>query len=86
MSFFEHSQIIFEIVSMAATLNRQLKNVCMLSGFRYGKYKVFAQAAMDLGQVLVSETTYTRGSQVLGIILHPYNLWNACPAHQLQIS
>ncbi|KAK9222519.1 hypothetical protein WN944_010955 [Citrus x changshan-huyou] len=43
---------------MAATLSSQLKNICVLSGFRYGKYKEFVQVAVDLG----------RGSQVLGII------------------
>ncbi|KAK9199527.1 hypothetical protein WN944_014718 [Citrus x changshan-huyou] len=27
---------------------KQLKNICVLSGFRYGKYKEFIQAAIDL--------------------------------------
>ncbi|KAK9209077.1 hypothetical protein WN944_001440 [Citrus x changshan-huyou] len=35
---------------MAATSSRQLKNICVLSGFRYGKYKEFIQAAIDLGR------------------------------------
>ncbi|KAK9174947.1 hypothetical protein WN944_026951 [Citrus x changshan-huyou] len=34
---------------MAATSSKQLKNICVLSGFRYGKYKEFVQAAIDLG-------------------------------------
>ncbi|KAK9187762.1 hypothetical protein WN944_019161 [Citrus x changshan-huyou] len=34
---------------MAATSSSQLKNICVLSGFRYGKYKEFVQAAVDLG-------------------------------------
>ncbi|KAK9222192.1 hypothetical protein WN944_010624 [Citrus x changshan-huyou] len=32
---------------MAATSNRQLKNICVLFGFRYGKCKEIAQAAID---------------------------------------
>ncbi|KAK9195263.1 hypothetical protein WN943_003383 [Citrus x changshan-huyou] len=47
---------------MAATLNRQFKNICVLSGFTYGKHKEFVEATVDLGQ------TFVRGSQVLGII------------------
>ena len=72
---------------MAATSSRQLKNICVLSGFRYGKYKEFVQAVIDIGcaiakrklhfiygggdrglSKLVSEATFIRGSQVLGII------------------
>ncbi|KAK9195352.1 hypothetical protein WN943_003473 [Citrus x changshan-huyou] len=37
---------------MAATSSRQLKNICVLSGFRYGKYKEFVQAAIDLGRAI----------------------------------
>ncbi|KAK9230108.1 hypothetical protein WN944_023075 [Citrus x changshan-huyou] len=37
---------------MAATSSNQLKNICVLSGFRYGKYKEFLQAAIDLGRVI----------------------------------
>ncbi|XP_052287322.1 cytokinin riboside 5'-monophosphate phosphoribohydrolase LOG7-like [Citrus sinensis] len=33
---------------MAATSSSQLKNICVLSGFRYGKYKEFIQAVVDL--------------------------------------
>ncbi|KAK9225773.1 hypothetical protein WN943_010817 [Citrus x changshan-huyou] len=62
-------------------------NICVLSGFNYGKHKEFVEAAVDLGQSiaerklhlvygggnrglskLVSEATFLRGSQVLGII------------------
>ncbi|KAK9180331.1 hypothetical protein WN943_029540 [Citrus x changshan-huyou] len=35
---------------MAATLNRQFKNICVLSGFHYGKHKEFVEAAIDLGR------------------------------------
>ncbi|KAK9180851.1 hypothetical protein WN944_023987 [Citrus x changshan-huyou] len=35
---------------MAATLNRQFKNICVLSGFTYGKHKEFVDAAIDLGR------------------------------------
>ncbi|KAK9195291.1 hypothetical protein WN943_003411 [Citrus x changshan-huyou] len=38
---------------MAATSSSQLKNICVLSGFRYGKYKEFVQAAIDLGRAIV---------------------------------
>ncbi|KAK9190538.1 hypothetical protein WN943_019145 [Citrus x changshan-huyou] len=38
---------------MAATSSRQLKNVCVLSRFHYGKYKDFVQATIDLGRVLI---------------------------------
>ncbi|KAK9199900.1 hypothetical protein WN944_015094 [Citrus x changshan-huyou] len=72
---------------MAATPNRQFKNICVLSGFNYGKYKEFVEADIDLGlsiaerklhlvyggdnrglSKLVSEATFVKGSQVLGII------------------
>ncbi|KAH9793150.1 hypothetical protein KPL71_004433 [Citrus sinensis] len=70
------------------TPNRQFKNICVLSGFTYGKHKEFVIAAIDLGRSiaerklhlvygggnrglskLVSEATFIRRSQVLGIIL-----------------
>ncbi|KAK9222118.1 hypothetical protein WN944_010550 [Citrus x changshan-huyou] len=35
---------------MAATPNKQFKNICVLSGFNYGKHKEFIEAAIDLGQ------------------------------------
>ncbi|KAK9185040.1 hypothetical protein WN943_025393 [Citrus x changshan-huyou] len=35
---------------MAATPNRQFKNICVLSGFNYGKHKEFVEAAVDLGR------------------------------------
>ncbi|KAK9217800.1 hypothetical protein WN943_006429 [Citrus x changshan-huyou] len=35
---------------MAATPNRQFKNICVLSGFTYGKHKEFVDAAIDLGR------------------------------------
>ena len=35
---------------MAATPNKQFKNICVLSGFNYGKHKEFVEAAIDLGR------------------------------------
>ena len=35
---------------MAATPNRQFKNICVLSGFNYGKHKELVEAAIDLGR------------------------------------
>ncbi|KAK9212205.1 hypothetical protein WN943_001587 [Citrus x changshan-huyou] len=35
---------------MAATPNRQFKNICVLSRFNYSKHKEFVEAAIDLGQ------------------------------------
>ena len=37
---------------MAATSSRPLKNICVLSGFRYGKCKEFVQAAIDLDRAI----------------------------------
>ncbi|KAK9214130.1 hypothetical protein WN944_006118 [Citrus x changshan-huyou] len=72
---------------MAATPNKQFKNICVLSGFNYSKHKEFVEAAIDPSRSiakrklhlvyrggnrglskLVSEATFVRGSQVLGII------------------
>ena len=47
-----HKLFLFRIVLMAATSSSQLKNICVLSGFRYGKYKEFVQAAIDLGRAI----------------------------------
>ncbi|KAK9199689.1 hypothetical protein WN944_014881 [Citrus x changshan-huyou] len=35
---------------MAATPNREFKNICVFSGFNYGKLKEFVEAAIDLGR------------------------------------
>ncbi|KAK9174599.1 hypothetical protein WN944_029636 [Citrus x changshan-huyou] len=35
---------------MAATPNKQFKNICVLSRFNYGKHKEFVEAAIDLGR------------------------------------
>ncbi|KAH9792899.1 hypothetical protein KPL71_004332 [Citrus sinensis] len=35
------------------TPNRQFKNICVLSGFTYGKHKEFVDAAIDLGRSIV---------------------------------
>ncbi|KAK9199847.1 hypothetical protein WN944_015040 [Citrus x changshan-huyou] len=37
---------------MAASSSKQFKNICVLSGFHYGKYKEFVQAVLDLGPVI----------------------------------
>ncbi|KAK9199687.1 hypothetical protein WN944_014879 [Citrus x changshan-huyou] len=38
---------------MAGTPNKQFKNICVLSGFNYGKHKEFVEAAIDLGRSIV---------------------------------
>ncbi|KAK9214095.1 hypothetical protein WN944_006083 [Citrus x changshan-huyou] len=38
---------------MAATPNKQFKNICVLSGFNYGKHKEFVEATVDLGRSIV---------------------------------
>ncbi|KAK9229787.1 hypothetical protein WN944_022753 [Citrus x changshan-huyou] len=40
---------------MAATPNRQFKNICVLSGFTYGKHKEFVEAAIDLGRSIAAK-------------------------------
>ncbi|KAK9205282.1 hypothetical protein WN943_015549 [Citrus x changshan-huyou] len=40
---------------MAATPNKQFKNICVLSGFNYGKYKEFVKVAIDLGRSIARE-------------------------------
>ncbi|KAK9204434.1 hypothetical protein WN943_014694 [Citrus x changshan-huyou] len=37
---------------MAAFSSKQFKNICVLSGFHYGKYKEFIQATVDLDRVI----------------------------------
>ncbi|KAK9195515.1 hypothetical protein WN943_003637 [Citrus x changshan-huyou] len=39
---------------MAATPNRQFKNICVLSRFHYGKHKEFVEAAIDLGRSITA--------------------------------
>ncbi|KAK9204498.1 hypothetical protein WN943_014759 [Citrus x changshan-huyou] len=39
---------------MAATPNRQFKNICVLSGFNYGKHKEFVETAIDLGRSIAA--------------------------------
>ena len=38
---------------MAATLNRQFNNICVLSTFNYGKHKEFVEAPINLGRSVV---------------------------------
>ncbi|KAH9782028.1 hypothetical protein KPL71_008713 [Citrus sinensis] len=39
-------------VQLAATSNKQFKNICALSGFNYGKHKEFIEAAIDLDRMI----------------------------------
>ena len=39
---------------MAATPNKQFKNICVLSRFNYDKYKEFVKAAIDLGRSIAA--------------------------------
>ncbi|KAK9195421.1 hypothetical protein WN943_003542 [Citrus x changshan-huyou] len=53
---------------MAATLNKQFKNICVLSGFNYGKHKEFIKAAIDLGRSIAERKlhlVYRRGNRGL---------------------
>ncbi|KAK9211447.1 hypothetical protein WN943_000823 [Citrus x changshan-huyou] len=53
---------------MAATPNRQFKNICVLSGFTYGKHKEFVEAAIDLGRSIAARKlhlVYGGGNQGL---------------------
>ncbi|KAK9211836.1 hypothetical protein WN943_001215 [Citrus x changshan-huyou] len=53
---------------MAATLNRQFKNICVLYGFNYGKHKEFVEAAIDLGRSIAERKlhlVYGGGNQGL---------------------
>ncbi|KAK9225735.1 hypothetical protein WN943_010779 [Citrus x changshan-huyou] len=43
---------------MVPSSNRQFKKICVLSGFHYGKYKEFVQAAIDLGRVIIERKLY----------------------------
>ncbi|KAH9651886.1 retrovirus-related pol polyprotein from transposon RE1 [Citrus sinensis] len=40
---------------MAATPNRQFKNICVLSGFTYGKHKEFVETAIDFGRSIAAK-------------------------------
>ncbi|KAH9681943.1 hypothetical protein KPL71_027149 [Citrus sinensis] len=51
-----------------STLNRQFKNICVLSGFTYGKHKEFVEAAIDLGRSIAARNlhlVYGGGNRVL---------------------
>ncbi|KAK9187585.1 hypothetical protein WN944_018983 [Citrus x changshan-huyou] len=43
---------------MAAASNRQFKNICVLSGFNYGKHKEFVEAAIDLGRSIAERNLH----------------------------
>ena len=38
---------------MTVTSSRKHNNICVLSGFYYGKYKEFVQAAIDFGRAII---------------------------------
>ena len=44
---------------MVATPNKQFKNICVLSGFNYGKHKKFVAAAIDLGQSIIERKLHS---------------------------
>ncbi|KAK9199810.1 hypothetical protein WN944_015003 [Citrus x changshan-huyou] len=53
---------------MAATPNKQFKNICVLSGFNYGKHKEFVEATIDLGRSIAERKlhlVYGGGNQGL---------------------
>ena len=43
---------------MVASSSKQFKIICVLSGFHYGKYTEFVQAAVDLGRVIAEMKLY----------------------------
>ena len=43
---------------MAASSSRQFKNICVLSGFHYGKYKDVVQVAVDFGRAIAERKLY----------------------------
>ncbi|KAK9192408.1 hypothetical protein WN944_003098 [Citrus x changshan-huyou] len=53
---------------MAATPNKQFKNICVLSGFKYGKHKEFIEVTIDLGRSIAERKlhlVYRGGNQGL---------------------
>ena len=53
---------------MAVILNKQFNNICVLSGFNYGKYKEFVEAAIDIGRSIAKiklHLVYEGGNQGL---------------------
>lgn len=51
-------KLFLRIIPMAVTSSKQLKNVCLLSGFHYDKYEEFVIVAMDLSRV-IAEKNYS---------------------------
>ena len=57
---------------MTATLNKQFKNICVLSRFDYGKYKEFVETAINLGRSIAAKKlhlVYRGGDQGLSKIV-----------------
>ncbi|KAK9225595.1 hypothetical protein WN943_010637 [Citrus x changshan-huyou] len=53
---------------MAAAPNKQFKNICVLSGFNYAKYKEFVEVNIDLGRSIAARKlhlVYRRGDRGL---------------------
>ncbi|GAY60002.1 hypothetical protein CUMW_198700 [Citrus unshiu] len=75
------------MVPMVETSNRQLKNICVISGFCYEKYKEFVQVAVDLGHVIIERKlhrTYGGESQLFDIIPKALKTLGCSSAHQLK--
>ncbi|KAH9704470.1 hypothetical protein KPL70_011475 [Citrus sinensis] len=47
--------------------SKQFKNICVLSGFHYGKYKEFIQVAVDLGRVIAERKLHLVGGGERGL-------------------
>ncbi|KAK9214111.1 hypothetical protein WN944_006099 [Citrus x changshan-huyou] len=60
---------------MAATPNRQFKNICVLSRFNYGKHKEFVEVAIDLGRSIAERKLHLvyGGAKKLFICAHTVN-------------
>ncbi|KAK9190299.1 hypothetical protein WN943_018903 [Citrus x changshan-huyou] len=52
---------------MAASSSKQFKNICVLSGFHYGKYKEFIQVVVDLGRVIAERKLHLVGGGERGL-------------------
>ena len=55
-------------IPIAATPNKQFKNICVLSGFNYGKHKEFVETTIDLDRSIAERKlhlVYGRGNRGL---------------------
>ena len=61
-------KLFWKSIPMVATPNKQLKNICVLSGFNYGKHKAFVEVAIDFGWSIAERklhVVYEGGNQGL---------------------